>query len=464
MMQKILKKTMKKILPLLFDLTKFMISDKEYRKLMSTVLDILRNSYGRSQVVSGTDDDSLDSDSEPPTELKYKEKIENARKYMDLTEDEKEILLKRLSKTLINVRKHPEYHLLFQNIFQLYDDMILLWVKIQNNSELESVYKESSTIATEIKVLLERSCNHPITRWVELVNDLIKIRDEPKYIQVRDTIEDLLFDPNDKYQSESEIKESYNIIKDDLNELNDKNENLFDELYFESRCIIDGISNDPVYMKLSRDLNSLIKEIFTDEKGQPSIISTTESITRIRDIFFPIIKKYISLISLPIIEIESDNYFFRMQDLKINLAHIAPDQLLIATDSAIKLDTGKLKRHGHLNLNIKFEKITTEIEKLRFQMKKKTFIKYSDSGLVNIYLRDTSIMFHFNLILESNKVDKIILNKVDVDLSNMKIKILEAKHDVLDKIITTVFLPILRSKIRKNVRIKYLRSYEHRSM
>jgi len=83
--------------------------------------------------------------------------------------------------------------------------------------------------------------------------------------------------------------------------------------------------------------------------------------------------------------------------------------------------------------------------------KKTGLLKYYDFGVVDICLRDCGITFNFSVNLEEDKVDRIELKRVDCNFDGLKIKILESRHSILDSIITSVFMPALRFRLKTAV-------------
>jgi len=292
-------------------------------------------------------------------------------------------------------------------------------------------------------------------------------------------LEELLFDRDGRYQSKEGIKEKYYKIKEQLQDLNDSFDNVFDELSYETRRLINGISTDPLITKMRNDITALFKEIFTDISGKPSANVALDAAMKIKNVFFPVIQNKLEHVSLPIVEVESPKYFFKLEDFNLFLPQLIPDQIQIETDSSVKIDMDKMKRKGSLNFKITLHPINTKIEKLKFLLDKKTgIIKYYDYGIADIKLKDCGIVFYFTLKLEEYNLDSIELTKVDSDFKGMKIKIIDSRHDVLDKIITGIFRPTIRAKVKEAVdeslldtinsgfcdQINYaLKSYEDRS-
>jgi len=296
---------------------------------------------------------------------------------------------------------------------------------------------------------MERASNTSLDHFICLVKKFANIRNDEKYIETRNDVEDLLF--NQPFETEKDIKEKFEKIKNDLKELNDKFENVLDNLSHETKNIINAIGDDSQLSNVTDRINQLVKDLFTDEHGRPTIEAATSSIGKIKDIFFPMLKNEFKLLAFPIIDIESENYFFRIENFNLHLDHIIPDQLKIDTDSSIKIDLDKGKRCGDFNFRLKLDEITTKVKHLQFKLKKKTGIKYNDQGEVNISVKDATIDIAFCFKLKEDKVDKLEVSKIEVHLHGMKIDILESKHEVIDAIITSVFMPVVRAKVTKQI-------------
>src|SRR5690606_39088430 len=147
----------------------------------------------------------------------------------------------------------------------------------------------STVILRDIKVLIERTSGRSLDNWNGIIQEFQTILNDDKYKQVRDGIEDLVLDNNNRYSTVEEVRTKIDEIQNNIKELNNKYGQIFDRMSNEAYAIVDGIANDPQISKLSDDVNNLILEIFTDANGRPSPTVALESIARIRDVFFPIL-------------------------------------------------------------------------------------------------------------------------------------------------------------------------------
>jgi hypothetical protein len=69
-------------------------------------------------------------------------------------------------------------------------------------------------------------------------------------------------------------------------------------------------------------------------------------------------------------------------------------------------------------------------------------------------LKKAGIQFDWNVKLDKENMDQIKLEKVTSNFSGLKIKTKHTKHQIIDKIATTLFLPTIKSQIEKSIDVK----------
>jgi len=448
------------LVPLIANLGKNIIRDREFRELIVSILDVLESSYSR--VRRSTDETSVKSTLKEEvldtsnvmmdrTRNVISKKLHDVSRNADLTEGEREELINKSVRLLIRVRAHTEYRSVFENLFRIYDGLTIILNRVKTYPGMKESVSERNTVLKDMRVLFERTSGRSLDKFIRLIREFTRVRDDVIYKNLRIDIEDLVLDRQHKYQTEFEMRQLFRKIRDEGYELNNLYNGVLNDLVYEIREMFYGIANDPIITKIKTDLTVLFREIFTDNTGRPSVYASIDSITRLKDAFFPILKERLAVFELPIIELESKKYFFRIADLKLSFLDLVPEQFQIDSDTSLRFDTEKLKRRGHLGLRIRLEPFTTKFKNIRFYMKKKTGMKYKDYGKLNIYLKKAGIYLDLLVLLRENRMDKIEVVKVSSNLSGLKVKIKEAKHNVLDKIATGVFLPIMRGRLEKMI-------------
>jgi len=122
------------------------------------------------------------------------------------------------------------------------------------------------------------------------------------------------------------------------------------------------------------------------------------------------------------------------------------------TESDVYFDLKKNKRKGSLTLKFDVQPINISIEKLSFAIHKKTGVKFKDAGVVDLKVKDAGIYFEFLIKFKYDSIAHISLTKCRTSIRKFKINVVEAKHDILDKFVTSIFLPgIKKKKLRKKI-------------
>lgn len=112
-------------------------------------------------------------------------------KYLELTDNEKDVILKKVANALNKLKQHPEYRPLVQNVFKLYDDLVCLWAKIEKKPILQDTYKGNDYVLHDIRTLIERAADVNLDNFIGLVKRLDNIRTDQKYIDTRKHIEQI---------------------------------------------------------------------------------------------------------------------------------------------------------------------------------------------------------------------------------------------------------------------------------
>jgi hypothetical protein len=448
--------------PLLLNLGKFIIQDVEFRKLVISIIDVFGGIYSRGMnrmgdtnpnIVEVLKQDIRDTETAgiPNTKEALSRAMKDAPQQFDLTENEKDKLIMRAVKSLNRLKDRVEYRSLFLNLFKVFDQVLDIWYRLKSKPELKKTYQAQTSILNDLRQLIERTSGTSLTNWILSLKKVSAITEEKRYKKIRIELEDLIMDTENRYRTREDIENKIRRIQRHMTELNEKYDQVFRNLFNESNKIVVGIANDPVINQIKDSINNLILEIFVDESGKPSVNAIGNSLGRIRDTFYPIIKDRVTRISLPTLEFDSKKYFFRISDLKINTADFLPENLKVESDFNLQIDLGKLKRQGEFKVRLVLEPFTSDIEGLKFFIKKKSGFKYKDYGTVDLYLNESSILLEFHVKLRKDKVDYIEVSRVSTNLKGLKVKIREAHHDIIDKLVLSIFLPAIRAKLENTI-------------
>jgi len=102
---------------------------------------------------------------------------------------------------------------------------------------------------------------------------------------------------------------------------------------------------------------------------------------------------------------------------------------------------------------VKAEGIDVNMHNVKFWFKRKTFPKMEDQGLSTVHISNCSIKFKTRV--HSSPFDNVplcfVLEKVECDISKVRIHIDEAKHEFLLNVYTTLWSGSIRKKIETRI-------------
>jgi len=456
--------SLREIFPMILSLGRTIMTDYALREFLLSIINIgeskvdeIKENVNDTDIVDVLKQDIRDTSQTTPERTKetVKEKVEDI-KNMDvkITEDEMEEIKENAINALISIREKPQYKTFFENLFMVHDQIMSIWNKIYTNPDLQNAYDKSSYIFHDIKTLIEKSSGRSLKDFEYYLHEVAKTYDDLKdtqYKELRQDFEDLIVDNENKYTTEEDIRNKIEDIKGKLNEIKDQYGGAVKDLMREISEIFNGIANDSSVSKLVEDVNKMILVIFSDQSGNPSPMVAIDSIARIKDVFLPIFTEKLKYLTLPTINIETDRYYYSLTNLSLRTTDIMPEMIQIDTESNITLDLKESRRKGHFTLKFNVSPINIDIDNLGFTVMKKTGSHYNDYGVVDLKIRDASFVLEFLFNVEYDSVARVELTKSETHLGSVNLHIIEAKHDLWDKFLTTLFMPGIKKRITSKI-------------
>lgn len=344
-------------------------------------------------------------------------------------------------------RKHHEYPGFLHSLLSIYDEAIYIVSKLGKTKKKGGDKHRIRAALEDLRVFTERLCDTSLYNWVSHLKSLSAIQNDPLYAKMRGDMEQILFDPHQKYQTNEEIRDYIRDIKENMKELNNKYDNLVNNFLNETKMILKGFRKDEYLISLAHDWTHLVQSTFTDENGRPNLRVALDSFDQLQKTFFPVIKEQLTHRTLPSFDIYTHTYTLKVDDLYTDLSDLLPDQFKMKTESVSSLDRKKDLAEISSKVSFLLDNIDFKMEEVSFYFKKKSGFKYEDYGVVDINVNNAYIEMNFNLVLEDNSYFRLDIHSVTVDIHKLNIKIHEAKHKFLDKIITTLFKNTIRKRI-----------------
>jgi len=154
------------------------------------------------------------------------------------------------------------------------------------------------------------------------------------------------------------------------------------------------------------------------------------------------------------VEMISPKYDLILQNLMFSGSDLLPEHIKIKMDSDMDMNlrapTSDIMK---AKLTFKIQNIQTKLNNVAFRYKRKILPRYSDQGIVDVQIQGpgTYIKIKWDIISYPNKSMRFSLRKTSCHIDDLRVHIREAKHELLDKVITKLFGANLRKKMEREV-------------
>jgi len=236
---------------------------------------------------------------------------------------------------------------------------------------------------------------------------------------------------------------------------NDKYSRDVNRWFDSGRHLLDRIKNDSTTNEFVSKVQKLFADFALDSQGRPDLYSLQDSLNQLRLILIPVLSKQLASMPIPKVEGSNENYDFALENVTVYVSDFIPEMVHLRTKSDTKLDVTKLEASKQeLKVVLDIEKFRPRFDNVVFWYKRKHFPKLEDKGIADIDLsagEGTKIKIIWKVKSEANKPFTFSLMKVKAVIDKMDIKIKDAKHDVLDKIATTMFIGTIKQQVAQAI-------------
>lgn len=213
-------------------------------------------------------------------------------------------------------------------------------------------------------------------------------------------------------------------------------------------ALLGAIRNDPSNKRLAAAYRDLGAAIVTTNPQTGATEVNTQALSELRQLLIPLVMEQLRSVPISTIQGSNETYDFKLDGIILAANDIAPDRVRVKYDNDMEFDFRYLSLADtrRSDLTIHLEGMRTRLDNVHFWYQRKSFPKISDEGLANISLEGDGLDLKFRVRVAPS-MPYFHVSKVDCDIDRMKIRILEAKHSALDKIVTSVFSGAIRKRV-----------------
>ncbi|CAG8538574.1 2980_t:CDS:2 [Paraglomus brasilianum] len=375
---------------------------------------------------------------------------------ISLPPEKRDVIINRFKNLIIQTQKSKEYQDALEDFINIVTHVASHAQQLKTHVSQKA--SEAQTPAFEVaeqnaKELVENFAGHqsldPLTSVLR--EFAVKVQEDNELRQylcdLKDFVIKSLQDPEFVQQTD------YNSL---VSQLIDRGRIILLENYREiSQRLIDeaskfneALQEDRTTRQFTKDLETLIEDLFLDERGRPTIkLELVKDFAKI----LPIIGERLKYISLPRIENSDDQYDYVFDNIVLHVSEIVPKHVHMSLNADINLDREE-------NDIVQYT-ITVDISKLHadarniafFYKKKKGMINMMDVGLIDFAVpEDTGMRIHVKVCLKLHTDDKPLSLEIweaRTEISEFKLRLHDTRRDMLYKLL----VPLVESRIKRQI-------------
>ncbi|RIA97123.1 hypothetical protein C1645_871601 [Glomus cerebriforme] len=392
-----------------------------------------------------------------------------------ITEEQRDILVSRFKNLMVETQSRPEYQ-------QVLEDLINTISRLseQSQSVAGHVTETTKTQAKEAtdqsdiqkaresaKKLIENFANHkslnPLINALKDLGKNVKSDEELRsYVdELRQFAISSLRDP--KFVQETDYVDRGSKLIDRgryllLERYSENTQRIADEV----NAFNEALQDDQLTTQWTQDFETLIHDLFLDERGQPTV--KFELIKDFRKIL-PIVGERLKYLPLPRIENSDEEYDYVFDNIVLYLAEIVPSHLRMnfSTDINLGVDEKDILQN---TAYIEISKINADARNIAFYYKKKKgLINMMDVGLVDFSIPKNGLTIKLKVLLnppsDANPVLDLRVLEADTTIDDLKLRLHDTKHDFLYTFLTPLVEKRLKRQFANLITDKMIKTVEY---
>ena len=232
--------------------------------------------------------------------------------------------------------------------------------------------------------------------------------------------------------------------------LRDKYRAHTDRILDEVKFIGDQFEQDPQNKSFATSVEKLFKDLGNDENGKPTF--KPHLVKDLKDVILPAVLENISYVPVPRIEYSDSQIDAVIENLVLESDNFTPNVLEVSSDNYFRWGRKKITSIHKNTVDVKVTGIQVDLRDVSFHVKrKKGFPSITDTGVANIFLGGDGFSFRMKLSTadSSDRQNFFKVDKVDVDVKNLQIKLVKSNHKLLFGLFKPIMLKVLRPAVQK---------------
>ncbi|KAK5449969.1 hypothetical protein LTS15_008542 [Exophiala xenobiotica] len=376
-----------------------------------------------------------------------------------MPQERREQTVWRLKKMIAEIQGHSDYQQAIETLLSLAETYGGHGRNVAQQSQgaVKGAHDDNSLQRAEanLKTLLERFANS--TSFDDLFDALNDIyRDADRDPELKDW-----FKRMDRFIRRC-LQEQGFILQDsstdEWNKLYDQGHHLFRERYREHtdrlldevKFLSSQFEEDPQNKAFGDAVQKLFLDLGQDENGKPTF--KPHLIKDLTDVIIPAIFENTRYVPIPRIEVSDPMIDAVVENLVIETDNLFPNTFEFGSDNYFRMGRKGVTGKKDNKIMIAGSGIQMDLRDVAYYVRKKQgFPSVTDKGVMDIFLGGEG--FSFKLAArnaqKSDRTHFVVVEKVDVLIKNLNIKVKQSNHKLLFKIAKPLLLKVMRPVIQK---------------
>jgi hypothetical protein len=410
-------------------------------------------------VVQRKAEDKMD----PETKEKVKERNEEyrrrTREYFNkkLPQERKDNIIFRLKKMVLECQQHPDY---MQAVTTLLDLGETYGKHGRHYTEgTAGTAKEARTglsaAENDLRTLIERFANGTSTAdlWAS-IDQIYKDADHDQELknwfrQINSYVRRSLLEQG--YILEDESSQEWDRLYDHGRYLlREKYRAHTDRVVDEIKFLADQFDQDPLNKSFANAVQKLFLDLGQDEQGKP--VFKPHLIKDLTEVIIPAIMENAAYIPVPRIEYSDPQFDAIIENLVLESDNFMPNVAEVASENYFRWGRKKIANKHKNSVEVKVAGIQMDLKDVSFHVKRKQgFPSLTDTGVADIFLPGDGFSFKVKMSTpdEKDRQNFFKIDKVDIDIKQLKIKLVKSNHKLLFGLVKPLMLKVLRAPLQK---------------
>ncbi|KAK3940348.1 hypothetical protein QBC46DRAFT_364132 [Diplogelasinospora grovesii] len=404
-------------------------------------------------------DANMDDDAKETARAKKEEYRNRTKDYLKkkMPQERRDQTIWRLKKMVIECQQHPEYQRAMQTLLDLAEEYGSHANSLARGGQgtVKDTRVGLAQAEGDLKTLIERFANGTSTDdlW-DSINTIYGDADRDEELRN-------WFKAMNRYIRRCLQEEGYildDASTDEWNRLYDHGNYLLrnkyrghtDRVVDEIKFLADQFDQDPQNKAFANAMTKLFTDLGNDENGKPTF--KPHLVKDLTEVIIPAIFESVAYIPVPRIEYTDHQIDAVVENLVLESDNFMPNVLEIASENYMRFGRKKVANKSKHAIDVKVAGIQMDLRDVSYYVKRKEgFPSITDTGVANFLLEGDGFTFRMKLSTadEHDKQNFFKVDKVDVDVKNLKIKLIKSNHKLLFNLVKPILLKVMRPVLQK---------------